>query len=209
MIATLQTDDLHGNVPDSSGTALLLVDVINDLNFPRNASLIEKAPLLGKNISRLKSRCRKAGIPCIYVNDNRDQWRSDFRYVVEQCLKKRSPGRHFVKQLLPAKDDYVVLKPKHSAFYATPLETILAYMRVRDIILAGIATDSCILGTAMELHVRDFKTFVPSDCTYALSEPEHERALLVIKSSFDGEIGPSTDLILRKGKVKLRAQNGS
>lgn len=120
--------DLHGNVPDASPAVLMLVDVINDLDFPGNEDLVKHAALLGQTVATLKARCRKAGIPAIYVNDNRDKWRSDFRAVVSHCRRAESLGRPLVEALIPEPDDYIVLKPKHSAFYATPLDTILAYL---------------------------------------------------------------------------------
>ena len=195
-------DDLHGNVPDSTAAALLLVDVINDLDFPENEALLRRSDELARSIARLKARCRNAGIPCIYVNDNRGKWRSDSVNLLKECLIKKSPGRNFVRRLVPSKNDYIVLKPKHSAFFATPLEAILAYMKVHSVVVAGVTTDSCILGTAMELHVRDFKIFVPSDCTYALSQGDHQRALQIIESSFAAETCTAKNLSFKNGRVK-------
>jgi len=71
-------EDLHGNAPDSCPVVLLLVDVLNNLDFPDNSQLLKSMDSLGKNISALKGRCKDSGIPAIYVNDNRDKWRSDF-----------------------------------------------------------------------------------------------------------------------------------
>ena len=65
------------------------------------------------------------------------------------------------RALAPAKDNYVALKPKHSAFYATSLDTLL---KTRVIILARLTTSACILLTACELYVRDFEIFIPTDC---------------------------------------------
>ena len=48
-----------------------------------------------------------------------------------------------IQALLPEQQDYVVLKPKHSAFYATPLDTLLEYIGVKNVILAGITTNAC------------------------------------------------------------------
>ncbi len=197
--------DLHGNVPDSAKAVLLLVDVINDLDFPQNKILLNQSAKLARNIALLKARCRSARMPCIYVNDNRDRWRSDFRHLLDKCLAPRSPGRLFVQRLIPKRDDYIILKPKHSAFFATPLETVLNYMGIRQVLLAGITTDSCILGTAMELHVRDYELFVPQDCCFALSEKEHLRALKVIQSSFHGNIRLSSELKISKGHVSAKA----
>ncbi len=189
-----RNDDLHGNVPDFSPTALLLVDVINDLNFPGNAELLEAASELANNIARLKARCRKAGIPAIYVNDNRDKWRSDFRHVLKHCLLRSSPGRAFVRKLAPLSDDYIILKPKHSAFYASPLEAILKYLGARKIILVGLTTNACILGTAIELYVRDYEIVVPSDCVRALTRTDHQKALEQMRKSFGVHLATSDEL---------------
>jgi isochorismate hydrolase len=121
--------DLHGNVPDRSGVVLLLVDVINDLDFPQNESLLREALPLARRILKLKQRCDAAGIPTVYVNDNRGKWRSDVREVLQQVQREGAPGREFAKMLEPAPDDYVVLKPKHSAFFATGRHH---HQRVRD-----------------------------------------------------------------------------
>jgi nicotinamidase-related amidase len=205
MASRKRDNDLHGNVPDSAKAVLLLVDVINDLDFPQNKILLNQSANLARNIARLKARCRKARMPCIYVNDNRDRWRSDFHHLLDKSLAPRSPGRRFVEKLIPRGDDYIILKPKHSAFFATPLETVLNYMGVRQVLLAGVTTNSCILGTAMELHVRDYELFVPQDCCFALSEKEHLRALKVIQSSFDANINVSSQLEISKGRISVRA----
>src|SRR3982074_3077228 len=97
---------LHGNVPDECSIALLLVDVINDLDFPGNFELLKEAPRLGRNIAALKKRCTDSGIPVIYANDNRDKWRSEFSTVVSHCLAPDSPGRILVEKIIPVPDDY-------------------------------------------------------------------------------------------------------
>ena len=114
-------DDLHGNVPDQSQVVLLLIDVINDLSFPDNQDFVRRSVALAKSIAKLKKRCKKLGIPAIYVNDNRGRWRSDISAVLRHCLRAQSPGREMTKLLVPEADDYIVFKPKHSPFYASPL----------------------------------------------------------------------------------------
>ena len=44
-----RNSDLHGNVPDHDPVALLLVDVLNDFDFPDAADLLKKAPVLARN----------------------------------------------------------------------------------------------------------------------------------------------------------------
>jgi nicotinamidase-related amidase len=103
-------------------------------------------------------------VPVIYANDNRGKWRADFTTVPAHCVRAEAPGKRLTEALAPAIDDYVVLKPKHSAFYATPLDTLLAYLNTKVIILAMLTTSACILLTAGELYLRDFEIFIPSDC---------------------------------------------
>jgi nicotinamidase-related amidase len=78
---------------------------------------------MARSLSRLKQRAKKAGVPIIYVNDNFGKWQSDFRRTVEHCVGTKSIGREVVGILRPEDDDYFVLKPKHSGFFSTILET--------------------------------------------------------------------------------------
>jgi nicotinamidase-related amidase len=191
-----RSDDLHGNAPDRSEAVLLLVDVINDLNFPKNEKLVQESQKLSTCIAKLKERCKQAGIPIIYVNDNFGQWRSDFSEVVRHCLRPDAPGRTMVEALLPEQQDYVVLKPKHSAFYATPLDTLLEYIGVKNVILAGVTTNACVMITAGDVHVRDLGLFVPSDCVAALTEEDQIKALEFMERNFEADTTPAEQLDL-------------
>jgi nicotinamidase-related amidase len=194
----IQNEDLHGNVPDSAGVVLLLVDIINDLDFPNNSTILKKAVTLGKNVAALKKYCSQLRIPAIYVNDNRGKWRSDFPAVLAHCRRPEAPGRPLVERVIPDLRDYVVLKPKHSAFFATPLDILLTYLKVTTVILAGLTTNACILVTAAELYIRDMKIYVPSDCVAALENQDHSMALAILRRSFRVDTTPSTKLDLRK-----------
>jgi len=197
--------DLHGNVPDKSPVVLVLVDVLNDLDFPDPGDLLKKAPALAKNIAALKRRCRKAGIPAIYVNDNRGKWRSEASELIKQCLSEDAPGRPLVEPLVPLPDDYIVLKPKHSAFYATPLDALLSYLQVKTIILVGLTTDACILTTACEIHIRDLGLYIPSDCVAASDKRLHAMALELMKGNFGAHTANSRNIDLKALRTARKA----
>lgn len=131
-----------------AGTALLLIDVINDLAFDGSGPLVEQAEPMASRLAVLKRRATDAGVPAIYVNDNFGQWRSDFRRTVAHCTARSSAGRVVSRRLRPTKSDYFVLKPKHSGFYDTTLDTLLETLRIRRVILTGIAGNICVLFTA-------------------------------------------------------------
>jgi nicotinamidase-related amidase len=189
-------DNLHGNAADRCPVALLLIDVLNDLDFPQNEELVQKSASLGQCIANLKRRCKQAGIPALYINDNHGKWRSDYSAVLQHCLRPDAPGRHMVEQLVPGPEDYIILKPKHSAFYATPLETLLEYIGVRAVVVAGVTTNACVMITASDLYVRDFRLFVPSDCVAGLTERDQQQALEMMEKNFAADRTPSEELDL-------------
>src|ERR1700738_3271819 len=121
-----KNEDLHGNAPDKCAVALLLIDVVNDLDFPEGDQLLRHALPAARCIAGLKARARREGVPVVYVNDNFGRWRSDFRAQVEHCLRDGVRGQPVVELLWPDQDDYFVLKPKHSGFFSTALDTLLA-----------------------------------------------------------------------------------
>lgn len=197
-----ETSDLHGNAPDNSLVALLLVDVINDFDFPGGAQLLRHALPAAKRIVALKERCRRDGIPAIYVNDNFGKWRSDFRNLVSHCLQDGVRGQRIVELLKPERDDYFVLKPKHSGFYSTTLDLLLQYLGAKTLILTGFTGDICILFTANDAFVRDYRLVIPSDCVVSQDSTENQKALKYMKRVVDADIHTSKKLDLARTRVR-------
>ena len=199
-----KNQDLHGSAPDKSVTALILIDVINDLDFPEADDLLRYARPMARKLLRLKQRAKKAGIPVIYVNDNFGRWRSDFRRQVTHCLRENSLGHEIVALLQPDEDDYFVLKPKHSGFFSTTLDTLLSYLGARKLILTGIAGNFCVLFTANDAYMRDYDLIIPSDCTVSNTAEENRQALALMKKFLKADTRPSTKLRLPRGRSKKR-----
>ncbi|MEY2575563.1 MAG: hypothetical protein QOF80_1050 [Verrucomicrobiota bacterium] len=198
--------DLHGSAPDKSEVALLLIDIINDLDFPEANQLLRYARPMAKKLSRLKQRAKEAGVPVIYVNDNFGRWRSDFRRQVQHCLRDGSRGHEIVSLLQPDEDDYFVLKPKHSGFFSTTLETLLHYLGSRKLILTGIAGNFCVLFTANDAYMRDYDLIIPSDCTVSNTAEENREALALMRKFLKADTRPSTKLRLPRVRKKKRAR---
>ena len=190
--------DLHGNVPDKSAVALLLMDVINDLEFTGGDLLLRQAIPMADRIAALKRRARQARIPAIYVNDNFGRWQSDLRNLIAHCLEDGVRGQAVVERLRPEEDDYFVLKPKHSGFYSTVLDVLLRYLEVRTVVLTGMAANICILFTANDAYMRDYHLAVPSDCVASNTAEENEHALRQIREVLHADTTPSTELDLKK-----------
>ena len=182
----------------ASATALLLIDVINDLAFEGSSDLIAEAEQMATRLATLKRRAAEAGIPAIYINDNFGQWRSDFRKTVAHCTSRRSPGRRVSLRLKPTARDYFVLKPRHSGFFDTTLDTLLGALGIRRVILTGIAGNICVLFTANDAYMRDFRIFAPADCIVSNTATDNDYALRQIATVLKGNTALSTRLTFRK-----------
>lgn len=181
-----------------SKAALLLIDVINHFEFPDGERILRQAMPIAPRIARLKARARETGIPAIYVNDNFGHWRSEASKLVEYCTREGAAGRKFVEQLRPDPEDYFVLKPMHSAFYQTPLELLLRKLGATTLIVCGLATNSCVVCTAHDARMRNFRLFVPSDCTAARSKREYAQAIAHIASMTNANTSPSGSIRLKE-----------
>lgn len=197
-----RNEDLHGFVPDKSDVALLLIDVINDLEFEGGEQLLKFALPMAEKIAALKERARRAEIPTIYVNDNFGKWQSDFSKQLEHCLEGDVTGRPIAELLKPGEDDYFVLKPKHSGFFSTTLDTLLDYLQAKSLILTGLAGNICVLFTANDAYMRDFHLVIPSDCVASNTAEDNEHALEIMRSVLKADTRPSTELDLEELKRK-------
>ena len=188
--------DLHGSAPDNSALALLLIDVINDMEFDGGKQLLEHALPMAERIARLKMKARELKIPVIYVNDNFGKWRSDFKQTLEHVLQDGCRGKPVAEKLKPNDDDYFVLKPKHSGFFSTTLDLLLEYLQARTLILTGIAGNNCVLATANDAYMRGFKLLGPADCVVSIEGQDNEYALKQMQKVLKADISPSTGLDL-------------
>ena len=191
-----------------AGTALLLIDVINDMAFEGSAALVTQAESMASKLAALKRRAAAANVPAIYINDNFGQWRSDFRKTVAHCTARSSPGHRVSRRLKPTARDYFVLKPKHSGFFDTTLDTLLDTLRIRRLILTGIAGNICVLFTANDAYMRDLKIFAPADCIVSNTATDNDHALRQIEMVLKGNVAASTQLMFRTARPGRKAARG-
>ena len=199
----MKHNDRLNHAPDNAETALLLIDLINDLEFDGGDKLLGNALPMASALAALKRHAKAAGIPAIYVNDNFGRWRSDFRKLVQYCLDNSVRGGPVVRQLVPEEDDYFVLKPKHSAFFQTNLEILLKYLGATELILTGMAGDICVLFSANDAYMRDFGIFVPSDCVASQEAEQNRQVLALMQRVLKANITPSTELKFENTRVSL------
>ncbi|HET7580566.1 MAG TPA: isochorismatase family cysteine hydrolase [Bacillales bacterium] len=172
--------------------ALLIIDVINDLEFEHGGQLLDHTRPIVKSINTLREQAARHGVPVIYVNDNFGQWQSNKEHIIEKCSKGR--GRPIIEALKPGEKDYFVVKPKHSGFFSTPLSTLLSQLQATTLILTGIAGNICVLFTANDAYMRGYDLCIPSDCVASNDEEDNKYALKLMKNTLKADITPSTGL---------------
>jgi nicotinamidase-related amidase len=203
-----QTSKAEAISSEQSIMALLLIDVINDFDFPEAPKLLRYALPAARKIVALRKRAAAEGVPVIYINDNFGRWQSDFDQQVKHCLEADSPGRAITELLRPNPRDYFVLKPMHSGFYSTTLEVLLRHLGVQKVIICGFAGNICVLYTANDAYMRGFGITVPSDCVASETLDANRYALNQMQRFLKAAILPSSDVTVStsaEGKEKISA----
>lgn len=181
----------------AGGAALLIIDMINDLDFEGADDMLPEVEATTDAVLGLRAAADAAGVPVVYVNDNFGQWHSERTRLLDLIAEKGGPGRELVRRLAPRDDDYFVIKPQFSGFYSTNLPVLLPKLGANRLVLTGIAADMCVLFTAADAHMRDYSLWVPEDAVACSSPDRKAWALGLMAHSMNAEVIPSRDKSLR------------
>ncbi|HSI87465.1 MAG TPA: isochorismatase family cysteine hydrolase [Pyrinomonadaceae bacterium] len=182
----------HG--PDSSRVVLLIIDMVSDFQFEDGKKLFAHTMKIAKRVAELRKRAQDAGVPVVFVNDNFGKWNRDYGDFVDAIREGSAEGREITDILAPEGDDYFILKPQRSAFYATPLDVLLESMEAERLIITGITTDICVLFTAHDAHMRGFEVIVPEDCAAAVEATFHNQAIKFMERVAEAKIVKAADV---------------
>ncbi|WP_273854337.1 cysteine hydrolase family protein [Guptibacillus spartinae] len=184
------------NSHQDTSAALLLIDVINTMDFEDAELLARYTEETADHIKSLKEKAKAKGMPVIYVNDNYGLWQSDFKKVINYAAEAN--GQHLVDRLEPEDDDYTVVKPKHSGFFSTPLSSLLKFLNVNTLILTGFAGNICVLFTANDAYMREYDLYIPSDCCASNVKEDNDYALRLMEGNLKANTQASNELELDK-----------
>jgi nicotinamidase-related amidase len=197
----------HATVPRSK-RVLVLIDFINPLDFPGAEDLAPGALQAAKATVKLRERLDREKVAVVYANDNYGVWQSDFHSLVTQCLGREDISGEIARLLSPRAIDITLLKPRHSAFFGSPLELLLKEMGAEELILCGLAADMCVQLTAGDAFLHGYRVWVPSDCTASETPQAKAAALKYMKEVLKCDVrssraGPKTTR--RNAKASSRA----
>lgn len=171
--------------------AVLIVDMVSEYRFPDADRVLRGARKAAKGIARLKTRAHAAKVPVIYVNDTAGKWESDQQAFLRRCLKPTAPGHDVVAAIAPTPRDYFMFKPRHSAFFGTPLDTLLQQLKIKKLAICGVSSHQCVLFTAMDAHVREYDLVIPQDCIGGPAAADTKHALYVLSHALTAQITTS------------------
>jgi nicotinamidase-related amidase len=179
--------------------ALLIIDMLNPMDFPEGKALSQAALPVAKHILKLKAKIKRQKGIVIYCNDNFDQWDSDKQKIL-QAAQSSKYGAKIAQLLTPEDADLFVLKPENSAFHNTPLDNILKHYKINQLILTGIAGNLCVLFSAMDAHMRKYSLWVPKDCIASNTKRENLVSLAELKSMKVNISSSTSNYFLNKNK---------
>ncbi len=163
--------------------ALLLVDVFNLFDYDGGPQLARNALRVLPALKRLREGFDARGLPVIHANDNFLHWSRSFESLVATCRATPGAPSMIATALAPRARHCALLKPRHSAFLATPLPLMLQDLGADGVVVAGFAADSCVLATAQDAKMRGVPFRVPHDATAAITPARKAAALQVLRSS--------------------------
>ncbi|MGR4866042.1 isochorismatase family cysteine hydrolase [Caulobacter sp. LARHSG274] len=184
--------------PAPGGVGLLIIDMINPMDFSGAEAMLPRIDALVATVLDLRRQADALGVPVVYVNDNYGQWHSERSKIIETCAAPDRPGREMIRRIAPRPDDYFVIKPQVSGFYATNLPVLLPKLGVRRLVLTGIAADICVLFTAADAHMRDYDLWIPPDAVAGEDERRAQWALAIMRQSLAAETRPTRELDLKR-----------
>ena len=167
-------------------TAFILIDMINAVtkgSGPPYTTPPGREPVV-QNFQKLVAHCRSVGTPLIFVTTHRRADNSDAPKTVSDVgggggapMLAGTPAVEFIDELRPQAEDYIVVKPRFTAFYGTNLEAILKTLGTETILVGGISTQRSVEGTARDAKNRDIQCVVVSDCCTAGELDVHQMTI--------------------------------
>jgi nicotinamidase-related amidase len=167
--------------------------MLNAYEHPDADKLTRSVEQALPNIEALIERATSTdGVLTIYVNDNFGSWNSNRDELLQTALGGRF--RHLVEPIAPRDDSLFVVKARHSIFYGTPLEYLLAQEGIDRLVLAGQVTEQCILYSALDAYIRHLQVVIPRDAVAAIHEDLAEASLRMMEVNMDAEIVDAADV---------------
>lgn len=177
-----------------NNAAILVIDLLNTFDFEGGDRLHDIVANMVAPVTHLRQQARDAKVPVIFVNDNYGRWHDEPSDLI--AYAEAGKGGDLVDAFRPAAEDYFVIKPESSGFYATTLPALLPRLGVTRLVLIGVAADICVLFTAADAHMREYDLWVPRDAVASQHDERAHWALEMMGNGMNAETCPTSELSL-------------
>ena len=176
-------------------SALVVIDMLNTYDFEDADKVAESATVVVPKIADVITRAKDEDVPVIYVNDNYGDWNSSAEELVRRAMEGKHP--ELVDPIRPDDDAAFVIKARHTIFYGTPLDHLLATEDIDRLVLVGQVTEQCILYSALDAHVRGIEVAVPGDAVAHIDPDWAKTSLAMMEGNMGADVTPSAECVLR------------
>lgn len=169
---------------EMSKEALLIIDMLNDFVLEGAALEVPDTRKVIPAIKREIETAKREGRPIVYVCDSHEPDDKEFfKFGWPIHAVKGTKGAEIINELKPEADDIIIEKTTYSGFYNTKLDETLKGLGIDGLILTGCVTHICIMFTASDAVLRDYKVAVVEDAVAGLSKEDHEAGLRIMKNA--------------------------
>lgn len=109
------------------------------------------------------------------------------------ALKRGTPDIEITAEVAVPPEDWVIDKPRYSAFVGTDLAVLLAANGLDALVVAGVTTSMCVESTVRDAAQRDIRCFVAEDAVADFDQARHDASLAAIRFGF-GRVATSAAL---------------
>ncbi len=180
--------EVHDEVwVDTSGTALVVVDMQNDFVKEGGSLLVPDAEGTIPSIRGLLDLARESGMKVVFTQDTHNEGDPEWEIWPEHA-PEGSWGWEIVEELAPLAGETVIRKVRYDAFYGTALDHLLRTWDVETLIICGTVANICVHYTAASAALRWYEVVIPRDATSALDPFDLEASLRQTSFLFGGKV---------------------
>jgi len=164
-----------GGAPDGSLTMMLNVDVTKQEDIV--------APIIA-----LKDYFNENSMPVINIKTEYEADFSDWKMLAERFEVKKyrnfikgTPDAEIIPPLAPREGEELVIKNRWNAFFNTNLDQLLKARNITNLVIAGAATDVCVLETCCYAFSLNYNCVVPIETTASFSPERKQMGLEMLR----------------------------
>lgn len=152
------------------------------------------------HIKRVLETCREKGLPVIYTIIEGSKSIDNDRVAIKgqifnhSLLLEGEKGTKVVEELAPVIGEVILSKKKPSAFFGTPLVSLLTANGVDSVIVTGCTTSGCVRATVVDAFSNNYKVVVPEECVFDRGITTHAINLFDIQQKY-GDVIPVEQVI--------------